>query len=200
MFSIILPRVAPLPGYTELATPVQAVPAPVRSDSLAGLRVLCVDNDEEILDGMRALLGRWQVQVITAATVDQALEKIAERPQVMLVDYHLHDRMDGLDALVALREAAGYPLPGALLTADGRDELKRMARERGYRVLTKPIKPASLRAFSARCATPATAMPDGNVEPSPHSAAARNMVFRGPAEQQPSIGSALQKSSCGGPL
>ncbi len=38
------------------------------------------------------------------ATVDQALEKIAERPQVMLVDYHLHDRMDGLDALVALRE------------------------------------------------------------------------------------------------
>jgi PAS domain S-box-containing protein len=45
-----------------------------------GLRVLCVDNDEEILDGMRALLGRWQVQVITAATVDQALEKIAERP------------------------------------------------------------------------------------------------------------------------
>ena len=101
---------------------------------------------------MRALLGRWQVQVITAATVDQALEKIAERPQVMLVDYHLHDRMDGLDALVALREAAGY-LPGALLTADGRDELKRMARERGYRVLTKPIKPASLRAFLARCAT-----------------------------------------------
>ncbi len=84
--------------------------------------------------------------MITAATVDQALEKIAERPQVMLVDYHLHDRMDGLDALVALREAAGYPLPGALLTADGRDELKRMARERGYRVLTKPIKPASLRA------------------------------------------------------
>ncbi|MNM60836.1 Autoinducer 2 sensor kinase/phosphatase LuxQ [compost metagenome] len=146
MFSIILPRVAPLPGYTD-AVALAATAPPVRSDSLAGLRVLCVDNDEEILDGMRALLGRWQVQVITASTVDQALQKIAERPQVMLVDYHLHDRMDGLDALVALREAAGYPLPGALLTADGRDELKRMARERGYRLLTKPIKPASLRAF-----------------------------------------------------
>ena len=77
----------------------------------------------------------------------RALQKIAERPDVMLVDYHLHDRMDGLDALVALRGAAGRPLPGALLTADGRDELKRLARERGYRVLTKPVKPASLRAF-----------------------------------------------------
>ncbi|KAF1012941.1 MAG: Non-motile and phage-resistance protein [Stenotrophomonas maltophilia] len=149
MFSIILPRVAPLPGYTEPATPVAVAAPAVRSDSLAGLRVLCVDNDEEILDGMRALLGRWQVQVITASTVDQALQKVAERPQVMLVDYHLHDRMDGLDALVALREAAGYELPGALLTADGRDELKQMARDRGYRVLIKPIKPASLRAFLA---------------------------------------------------
>jgi hypothetical protein len=38
-------------------------------------------------------------------------------------------------------------LPGALLTGDGSDALKRAARERGYRLLTKPVKPASLRAF-----------------------------------------------------
>lgn len=82
---IILPRVAPLPGYTELATPVQAVAVPVRSDSLAGLRVLCVDNDEEILDGMRALLGRWQVQVITASTVDRSFRQLQRA-----VDQHLH--------------------------------------------------------------------------------------------------------------
>ncbi|MGV8960179.1 MAG: NahK/ErcS family hybrid sensor histidine kinase/response regulator [Stenotrophomonas sp.] len=143
MFSITLPRVP-----TPASLPSPRTPAAfANDDSLAGLRVLCVDNDQEILDGMRALLGRWKVQVITASTVDMALEKLQEQPDVMLVDYHLHDRMDGLDALVALREAAGRPLPGALLTADGRDELKRLARERGYRLLTKPVKPASLRAF-----------------------------------------------------
>jgi len=32
---------------------------------------------------------------------------------------------------------------------DSSDALKRSARLRGYRVLTKPIKPASLRAFLA---------------------------------------------------
>jgi len=149
MFAIILPRVEPAQGVAEAAAVPASSASPVRSDSLAGMRVLCVDNDEEILDGMRALLGRWQVQVITASTVDQALQKVAEQPDVMLVDYHLHDRLDGLDTLIALREAAARPLPGALLTADGRDELKRMARDRGYRVLTKPIKPASLRAFLA---------------------------------------------------
>ena len=117
--------------------------------SLAGLRVLCVDNDREILDGMRILLARWQAVAIPAATVDEALERMADSaPQAMLVDYHLHDRMDGLDALDALR-AAGGAIPGALLTADGRDELKRQARLRGYRLLTKPVKPASLSAWLA---------------------------------------------------
>ena len=64
---------------------------------LAGLRVLCVDNDAEILAGMRTLLVRWQVQVGTAATVEEALAAMADAPQVLLVDYHLHDRHDGLD-------------------------------------------------------------------------------------------------------
>ena len=35
------------------------------------------------------------------------------------------------------------------LRADGSDALKRAAQARGYRLLTKPIKPASLRAFLA---------------------------------------------------
>ena len=144
MFSIVVPRGSQLSerrASTRRGT--------LASDSLAGLRVLCVDNDREIIDGMQALLGRWQVEVITATTVDEALQKIAEGPSVMLVDYHLHDRLDGLATLDALRAASPGPIAGALLTADGRDELKREARERGYRLLTKPVKPASLRAFLA---------------------------------------------------
>jgi DNA-binding response OmpR family regulator len=89
------------------------------------------------------------VDVIIASTVDAALECVAEGPAVMLVDYHLHDRLEGLDTLDALRAASPGPIAGALLTADGRDELKVEARERGYRLLTKPVKPASLRSFLA---------------------------------------------------
>ncbi len=144
MFSITVPRAAFASSVAALAVVNGNV-----ADSLAGLRVLCVDNDHEILDGMRALLGRWQVEVITAATVDEALQKVGEQPAVMLVDYHLHDRLDGLQTLDALRDASAVPIAGALLTADGRDELKQLARERGYHLLTKPVKPASLRAFLA---------------------------------------------------
>lgn len=143
MFSIAVPR-AQAPSML-LPRPTQ----PARRDvSLDGLRVLCLDNDSDILAGMQALLQRWQAEVICATTIDEALALMSRRPQVLLVDYHLHDRLDGLDALDALRVRVPG-VPGALLTADGSDALKQAARTRGYRVLTKPVKPASLRAFLA---------------------------------------------------
>jgi len=134
------------------ALPALAVADPsvdTSTDSLVGMRVLCIDNDREILDGMRALLGRWGVVALTAATVDDALALLAESPDVALVDYHLHDRLDGLGVIHALRAEGGRSLPAALLTGDGSDALKLAARGRGCAVLTKPVKPASLRAFLA---------------------------------------------------
>ena len=129
----------------------EIAPAP---DALAGLRVLCVDNDPDILDGMRALLDRWKAVALTASTVDEALAHIENSdpralPDVALVDYHLHDRLDGLGVIAELRRRAKCDLPAALLTGDGSDALKHAAREYGCAVLTKPVKPASLRAFLA---------------------------------------------------
>ncbi|PNS08615.1 hybrid sensor histidine kinase/response regulator [Solilutibacter silvestris] len=144
MFSIRVPRVE-----VDASAPSSVQQALATVDpSLVGLRVLCVDNDADILAGMRALLGRWQVDVLCAATIDEALALTAQSPEVLLVDYHLHDRMDGLDTLTAL-QALCPDARGALLTADGSDALKQRARERHVQVLTKPVKPASLRAFLA---------------------------------------------------
>ena len=141
MFSIRVP----LASQEEVVRPNQMKLG--RPDlPLAGMRVLCLDNDLEILHGMQALLSQWGIEVITSTTIDDALLKMEQKPHVLLVDYHLHDRLDGLDSLDALRDNARY-LHGALLTADGSDELRNKARQRGYIVLTKPIKPASLRSF-----------------------------------------------------
>jgi Na+/proline symporter/signal transduction histidine kinase/CheY-like chemotaxis protein len=143
MFSIVVPLGDP----ARVASTAASTPALDVDNAMSGLRVLCVDNDPDILAGMETLLGRWQVAVASATTVDEALQHATrQRPDVLLVDYHLHDRLDGLDTLDALR-AVAPGVPGALLTADGSDALKRAARDRGYRVLTKPVKPASLRAF-----------------------------------------------------
>ncbi|GAB2629264.1 hybrid sensor histidine kinase/response regulator [Novilysobacter erysipheiresistens] len=139
-------------SFSDLAAP--AATEPRFADSLAGLRVLCIDNDREILEGMRALLTRWKAVTLVAATTDEAIAVLdalgpGEAPDVALVDYHLHDRLDGLGIIDLLRERLGPDLPAALLTGDGSDALKHAARAHRCLVLTKPVKPASLRAFLA---------------------------------------------------
>ncbi len=137
----------PLAETTAPAKPPRtAAPA----GDISGLKVLCLDNDREILDGMEALLGRWGVDVRVAETVAVALTLARDsRPDVLVADYHLHDELDGLGALVALRDVCGPHTPAVLVTADGSDTVKRAARDLGIPVLTKPVKPASLRAFLA---------------------------------------------------
>ncbi|TGV08501.1 hybrid sensor histidine kinase/response regulator [Alcaligenaceae bacterium 429] len=141
VFAISVPRAeAPAPQAQTVVSEGSV------NQPLKGLRVLCLDNDPDIISGMEELLSRWGVQGIMATTVDQALECMAQEPHVLLADYHLHDRLNGLEALEVLSNKAP-DIPGVLLTADGSDELKSAAKQKGYPVLTKPVKPASLRAF-----------------------------------------------------
>ena len=87
---------------------------------LAGMAVLCIDNDPQILDGMEALLGGWGCQVLKAADLAAAVAVIEDANVILsglLVDYHLDDG-NGVDAIVKLRRRFGADLPAILITAD----------------------------------------------------------------------------------
>ncbi|GGY30967.1 hybrid sensor histidine kinase/response regulator [Rhodanobacter panaciterrae] len=117
-------------------------------DKQLPLTVLCLDNDATILDGMRALLGRWGVDCRIALDVEQASRELARGPiDLILADYHLADGVDGLQALQQLRGVLDELPPVAMITADGSSELKQRARALGYPVLHKPVRPAALRAL-----------------------------------------------------
>src|SRR6185437_15660895 len=97
-----------------------------------------------ILDGMRALLGRWGVDCRTAHDVATAAGELRRGPvDLILADYHLAEDVDGLQALQQLRVARDPLPPAALITADGSSELKQRARALGYPLLHKPVKPAA---------------------------------------------------------
>ncbi|MFU8877300.1 MAG: NahK/ErcS family hybrid sensor histidine kinase/response regulator, partial [Wenzhouxiangellaceae bacterium] len=118
--------------------------------SLAGLRVLCIDDDREILDGMVMLLERWGCRVRTATNADQALAgqvSADHEPDIILADYHLGDQIDGIELCVRIRERAGSEIPVIMLTADRSDELVERSTAQGFVRLYKPIKPAALRAL-----------------------------------------------------
>lgn len=135
----------------------QAAPAPAlaveqSAQPLAGLQVLCVDNEESILIGMHSLLSRWGCQVWTARNREEceALLTKGMRPHLALVDYHLDDGETGTELMGWLRTRLGEPVPGVVISADGRNETIASVHAAGLDYLAKPVKPAALRALLNR--------------------------------------------------
>ena len=146
-FSVELPIAAPLPREGAFREPLHVDPR-----QLAGMVVLCVDNEPQILDGMEALLGGWGCTVFKAADIHGALAVLAQAgatPHGLLVDYHL-DGANGIDAITQLRWRFGNELPAILVTADRGRRVADDARGQGIQVLNKPVRPAALRALLAQ--------------------------------------------------
>ncbi len=77
-------------------------------EPLSGLKVLAIDNEARVLEGMRALLSRWGCSVATANGLARAREALATfgAPDVVIADYHL-DEGDGIETIRALRDELG---------------------------------------------------------------------------------------------
>ncbi|NBA97782.1 PAS domain-containing hybrid sensor histidine kinase/response regulator [Pseudomonas sp. R5(2019)] len=133
------------------------VPVPSRSSDpntqqLAGTQVLCIDNEDSILIGMNSLLSRWGCQVWTARNRQECDVLLGDgmRPQLALVDYHLDDGETGTELMAWLRTRMGEPVPGVVISADGRAEMVAQVHAAGLDYLAKPVKPAALRALLNR--------------------------------------------------
>lgn len=127
--------------------PDAAVP---RDDSMAGVLVLCIDNDQQVLDAMRSLLSGWSCDVIAARSQNDAVIGLVRQqrfPDIMLADYHLDRGDTGINVMNTLQEYFGGGVPGVLITADFTPEVKRLALQAGYRYLRKPVNPGALRSL-----------------------------------------------------
>jgi signal transduction histidine kinase len=150
-FSITVPVASALPSPAQQ----QREPQRAGAGRLAGMAVLCIDNEPQILDGMEALLGGWGCRVFKGADVETALAELAAAaavPSGLLIDYHL-DNGNGIDAISALRARFGGGMPAILITADRSPHVREAAKARDIQVLHKPVKPAALRALLAQWRT-----------------------------------------------
>ncbi|MBZ0164382.1 MAG: hybrid sensor histidine kinase/response regulator [Notoacmeibacter sp.] len=147
-FSVILPQSSQPATRISSAEALNMRPAV----ALAGLNVLCIDNDSRILDGMRLLLESWQCRVHTIGKSGEIHTSGAlntSRPDIILADYHL-DGENGFDAIEALRSHYKSDIPSILLTADRSAEVKGKAEYLQIPIINKPVKPAALRAVLTR--------------------------------------------------
>jgi len=145
VFSVSVPL-----ARTQAALPAKVVE--LNGKLLNGAQVLCIDNEDSILIGMNSLLSRWGCQVWTARNREECAALLAQgvRPQLALVDYHLDDGETGTELMAWLRTRLGEPVPGVVISADGRPETVAQVHAAGLDYLAKPVKPAALRALLSR--------------------------------------------------
>ena len=146
LFAISLPR-ASGPAIRRRPSDV-----PLAVGDIRDLSVLCIDNESDVLDGMRALLDGWGCHSVMATSTERALARLAEMevpPSVVLADYHL-DAGTGVEAVKAISAAVGRDLPAVIITADRTQEVQREIRQLGLVLLRKPLKAAQLRAILSR--------------------------------------------------
>ena len=127
----------------------QTKTSPSLSLPIAGLKVLCIDNDKDILDGMTALLERWSCEAHCFKSLDAAFDSIKNhdyQPDVMLIDYNLgRSHENGLVVLQRLQESLETKLPGVLITADVSEALMQETKALGFEYMSKPVNPVILR-------------------------------------------------------
>ncbi|MDF1631068.1 PAS-domain containing protein [Mycoplana sp. MJR14] len=129
-------------------------PAAPAVKPMRGLKVLCIDNEPKILEGMRLLLSGWGCEVVTAdsiAAVTALLEEARPAFHGVIADYHLGDGT-GIEAIDRVRAALGAELPSLLVTADRSAEVRALAEGKDIVVQNKPVRPASMRAWLTRLA------------------------------------------------
>ncbi|MBC8720539.1 hybrid sensor histidine kinase/response regulator [Paraburkholderia sp. 31.1] len=116
-----------------------------------GRRVLCIDDEPSILEGLASLLERWGCDVRGARDEAGALAALADSfvPDAVLCDYQLANHRTGAQALSAIRGVLAREGHGnvvtLLITGDmASAELTALALQ-GIPVLHKPVTPARLR-------------------------------------------------------
>jgi CheY-like chemotaxis protein/anti-sigma regulatory factor (Ser/Thr protein kinase) len=132
---------------------------------LHGLRVLCIDNEPQILQGMALLMTGWGCSVTQVAsiaglsalntpepTLGGKTEAASEPPpDIIIADYHLDDGT-GIDAVLALRAFYGTEIPALLITADRSPEVRAQAERHDIGLQHKPLRPAAFRAHLTQVA------------------------------------------------
>ena len=124
--------------------------------SLAGLRVLAVDDEPDTRELLRAVLEQCGSEVATAGSAAEALEMFARtKPDVLISDIGMPEE-DGyqlIGKVRALEANLGERIPAIALTAYARVEDRVRALTAGFQVhVPKPIEPAELVAVVASLA------------------------------------------------
>ena len=140
----------PLGDAGQVAVEDSAAPADSMLNDLNGLRVLVVDDEISIREGMQVLLEQWGCSVMLAGSEEEAVTVVRAAgapPQALIADYRLRADHTGVQAIERLQKEFALRIPALIISGDTAPERLREVRASGYQLLHKPVQPAMLRSF-----------------------------------------------------
>jgi signal transduction histidine kinase/ActR/RegA family two-component response regulator len=127
---------------------------PLDNPSLAGARIVVVDDDPPAVELIKEVLVQAGADVIECRTADEALQAVAQwRPDVLVSDIEMpgQDGYSLIRKVRALDPERGGKMPAVALTAFGRPEDRIRSLRAGFDIhVSKPVDPAELTAILAR--------------------------------------------------
>jgi two-component system, chemotaxis family, CheB/CheR fusion protein len=109
--------------------------------------ILLIEDEESVRDSLELLLKKDGHHVAAVANGEAALALVANRalrPDLVISDYRLSGKMNGVGAAVQLRERLGSEVPVIILTGDVRVVVLRDIAKHGYLSRKKPVKAEEL--------------------------------------------------------
>jgi signal transduction histidine kinase/ActR/RegA family two-component response regulator len=141
-----------LKAHAEGAVPSPCVP------HRGGARILVVDDEPTIREGMATLLRHWGHDCRATGSGTEAMAMIAQqRPDLVICDLHLADGERGGDILARIHRTHG-PIPAIILTGQIEQQDAAALMAQGIDVLGKPVAEAHLRARLDQLLAPCEAM------------------------------------------
>lgn len=150
-FSVTLPRVNQDSFYQQQRKRKQNHAQPIanaQASSQTQLRVLLIENDEQIANAMLSTFAAWGYSAKWVSNSEQAqallvLEGFA--PNLIICDYHLDFGITGIAVYLAIQAHLSSRHIAVLTTADRSVDIRDTASELGMYYLPKPIKPVALK-------------------------------------------------------
>lgn len=120
---------------------------------LRGVRVLVLDDDDDVLESTARVLSRWGCSVQATGRVEEA-RRIGGGFDFLLFDQELGGGNTGVELVRELRRDHGRALPAAILTGTQAPSLIEEAALENISVMAKPVRPAQLRSVLLSAVSP----------------------------------------------
>lgn len=133
-----------LAGLPIVAAPQSPV---VRSEArqvglLTGLKVCLVEDDRNVLLATSALLERWGCVV----QAESSAEDLVTDCDIIVADYDLGTHATGIECIDEVRRQRGWAVPAMIITGHDVEKIQAALHDRQIAILSKPVRPAELRA------------------------------------------------------